>query len=182
MTQADAEVTQPSKTAAEHATSKVFDELVADDHDLPGLVAYGLYKQRKRNWHKDFVAQFGRAPNEEDIGNFRFSYRSDALQAIKSEAEGILVAFSESMSEQQIPDLMKEAFNSRTLTEIEQLKASISKISGYRHHIVGHVLGFFALVLLATVVTLAIKYEPHLAGFINNIDATKLDTHQSSSG
>jgi hypothetical protein len=37
-----------------YSYSRVFDDLILNDEDLPGFVAYGFYKLRKRQWILDF--------------------------------------------------------------------------------------------------------------------------------
>lgn len=142
--------------------SDIFDRLVTEPDDLPGLVAYGLYQQRKRQWMADHESKFGRQPSEEELRQYAFGYRDGAVEALKNDAQGILFRFSEEVIELQKPDLIAEAFNARTQEELGSLRTSIKKISGYRHHIVGHVVGFLCLLALAFIFTVAIRYEPHL--------------------
>jgi hypothetical protein len=44
----------------------VDERLVLRDDDLIGLMAYALYKQRKRAWVLDFKAQKNRTPNSDE--------------------------------------------------------------------------------------------------------------------
>jgi hypothetical protein len=73
--------------------------------------------------------------------------------------------------------LISEAFNQRALSEIADLKAKLAtdvadlnqqlrKVTGYRHHIVGHVAGFIVILLLAFVFAVAIRYEPRVADIL----------------
>jgi hypothetical protein len=73
---------------------------------------------------------------------------------------------------------MEEAFNNRTVQELGTLRGAIKKISGYRHHVVGHVIGFFVLVALFWIVLLAIKYEPSVREFVMP-HATESPSHGS---
>jgi hypothetical protein len=50
--------------------NRMFDELVANDDDLIGLVAYALYKQSKRDWLHAFENDKGRAPSQEEINSY----------------------------------------------------------------------------------------------------------------
>jgi hypothetical protein len=154
--------------------SHVFNDLVQDDEDLAGFVAYGVYKSRKRQWILDFQKDNGVPPTREECLNFSFTYRDDSLAALRRDAEGNLFRFAEELIESRKPELIAEAFNQRAINEIAdlrmklasdiaELRGQLRKVTGYRHHIVGHVVGFIVLVLLVFIFTVAIRYEPHLA-------------------
>ena len=49
-------------TEAERNT--IFDSLVRVEGEVPGLVAYSIYKQNKRAWLNDFLKATGRPPTE----------------------------------------------------------------------------------------------------------------------
>ena len=49
-------------TEAERNT--IFDSLVKEEGEVPGLVAYSIYKQNKRAWLNDFLKATGRPPTE----------------------------------------------------------------------------------------------------------------------
>jgi hypothetical protein len=98
---------------------------------------------------------------------------------LRQEAEGILFRFAEEIIESKKSGMVAEAFNQRAVNEISDLRTRLSseftglreqfkKVSGYRHHIVGHVFGFIVLVLLVFIFTVAVKYEPHLANLFSN--------------
>jgi hypothetical protein len=48
----------------------VFESLVTAETDLVGFVAYGLYKQNKRDWFIAFEREQGRIPNEGEIASY----------------------------------------------------------------------------------------------------------------
>jgi hypothetical protein len=50
--------------------NRMFEELVSNDEDLIGLVAYALYKQSKRDWLMAFEAEKGRVPTEEELKSY----------------------------------------------------------------------------------------------------------------
>jgi hypothetical protein len=158
--------------------SHVFDELISSPEDLPGLVAYGFYKSRKRQWIIEFEQENGRAPTKDECLGYSFGFREQALLALRDEAEGTLFRFAEGVIDSRKPELVSEAFNQRVINELSSMKTSfaadisglreqLKKVTGYRHHIVGHVIGFIVLLLLVFIFSVAIKYEPHLADFFN---------------
>lgn len=119
--------------------SDVFDRIVSDEHDVVGLVAYGLYQQRKRQWLSDYETQHNRKPCVQELENFSFGFRGGALEALREEAEGGIVRISEALSEEKMPELQERAFNARTTQELEQLKSAVTKVGSFKHHIIGHV-------------------------------------------
>ena len=48
----------------------VFRQLVKDDADIVGLVAYSIYKQNKLDWLTAFEKSKGRVPNTDELGSY----------------------------------------------------------------------------------------------------------------
>jgi len=159
----------PPLGAARYIHSDIFDRLIKGPDDLSGLVAYGLYQQRKRQWMKAVKDERSCQPSEEELRAHAFGYRDDALTALRNEGESILFRFAEAVIDSRMVKISEEAFNARTTAELFALRGSIKRISGYKHHIVGHVVGFMVLVLLAFIFTVAITYEPHLASLFSRL-------------
>jgi hypothetical protein len=55
---------------SEPKRNMVFSKLVANDKDITGLVAYGLYKLAKRDWAEAFRAENHRDPTDEEANVF----------------------------------------------------------------------------------------------------------------
>jgi hypothetical protein len=53
----------------------IFELLVLGEHDVPGLLAYGLYKQNKRDWLIAFQASNSRTPDAAELAAFILSER-----------------------------------------------------------------------------------------------------------
>ena len=102
--------------------SHVFDDLIEDAEDLPGLVAYGFYKLRKRQWIIDFEKEKGQSPDKDQCLEYSFTFRDNSLEALRDEAEGVLFRFAENVIESRKPELISEAFNHRAIAEIADLK------------------------------------------------------------
>lgn len=149
--------------------SDVFDRVVHEQTDVVGLVAYGLYQQRKRQWLADYEAQHNRKPCVQELENFSFGFRGAALEALREEAEGGIVRIAEALSEERMPEMQERAFNARTTQELEQLKSAVTKVGSFRHHIIGHVVGFVVLVLLVFVGTIIVSYEPHVGAWAGKL-------------
>jgi hypothetical protein len=149
--------------------SNIFQRLVEDRDDLAGLVAYGLYQTRKREWLKDFQAEHNRLPEQQDLVAYAFTYRDDVLISLKEQARGSLYKFSSEIMRVQTLKMQEDALNGRILAELSGIGKRLGKISGYRHHIVGHIFGFFALLALALFITFAISHEPSIGDFVRKI-------------
>jgi len=60
--------TDETKTDGER--NAVFDQLVREDGDIVGLVAYSIYKQNKVDWLNAFEKATGRAPNTGEVNAY----------------------------------------------------------------------------------------------------------------
>jgi hypothetical protein len=161
-TNAPSDASDQVSGAERYIHSDIFDRLVKDGNDIVGLVAYGLYQQRKRAWIDDFRSQRHRVPSEQELKDYSFGHREDALGALRQEAEGSLFGFSEELIDARIGELKDQAFNARTLSELTDLKGRINHLGGYWHHIVGHLAGFVCLVGIAVVFALIVAFEPSI--------------------
>ena len=84
------ELVAPTENSDRYIHSDVWDRLVRAPDDLPGIVAYGVYQQRKRQWISDCVKKDGCMPAVPDVKGFSFSFRDNALLSLREEAEGTL--------------------------------------------------------------------------------------------
>jgi hypothetical protein len=55
---------EPPADTTEVERNTIFDNLVKVEGEVPGLVAYSIYKQNKRAWLNDFLKATGRPPTE----------------------------------------------------------------------------------------------------------------------
>jgi hypothetical protein len=55
---------EPPADTTEVERNTIFDSLVKVEGEVPGLVAYSIYKQNKRAWLNDFLKATGRPPTE----------------------------------------------------------------------------------------------------------------------
>lgn len=163
--------------APSYIHSDIYDRLVEAPDDFVGIVAYGIYQQRKRGWIADCEKRDGSPPSDAARKDYSFSYREADLIALREEARNKLFRFSNEIVNSQMPDLQRRAFNQRTVDEVSQykrdvvswrseimeevrsLKATLHERTGYGHHIKTHVAGFICLAALIALLTLASNYE-----------------------
>ena len=150
---------KPAKVGPGH--SDIFDRLsAADETDLVGLVAYGLYQRQKRAWIAAYQEKHGRFPIQEERDAHAFSYREGGLLALRADAEGALAAFAEQVVEEQIETLRADALSLQTQAVLTGIDTKIEKLGGYRHHVFGHLLAFSILVGIVAFGTFIIQFEP----------------------
>lgn len=147
--------------------SNIFDRLQTEPHDLVGLVAYGLYQRRKREWIDSFEIAEKRSPTEDEVKAYCFTFNDSVLNDLRRQATNLIFRVSEEFANERLPEMQQEAFNARTTSELVKLNTAIKHISGYRHHIVGHVIGFFVLVLLVWLALFVLHHEPVVSQFFS---------------
>ena len=87
----------------------VFDKLVQTPDDIEGFIAYGLYKQAKREWILEYRAREGKAPTVAELRSFSRQWSPTALQAFRETAESALSAYAQSVLEEQTPSIQRDA-------------------------------------------------------------------------
>jgi hypothetical protein len=154
--------------------SDIYDRLVDDDDDLIGLVAYGLYQSEKRRWIKNFETKNGRTPSEDEVKAFCFIYDNEMLNKLMSESDDLIFRVTEERIKERIAEVAARAFNERAIKEISDLNTKfatetakiahlVGKLSGYKHHVIGHILGFLVLAGASAIVLLIVKFgEPSI--------------------
>lgn len=95
----------------------IFEKLVDGDHDpeseLVGIIAYGLYKQAKREWAADIRDDKQRGPSREELEAYVASWTSSRVDGLRTEAAEILASFSGYVIENERPNILKDALRGR---------------------------------------------------------------------
>lgn len=86
------------------ATHRMYSQIVNDENDIVGLIAYALYKQHKIEFFKEVrKANGGSEPTEDEIQAFiRSSSTSSQIKKYRAEANGILSDVVISVAQEQI--------------------------------------------------------------------------------
>lgn len=85
------------------AYNAVFERLVSDPQDIEGFIAYGLYKQAKREWLIAFQQQNGRRPTTTEMDAYTAHWTQTALQSLRENAESALSAYAQTAIEYERP-------------------------------------------------------------------------------
>lgn len=82
-----------NETVAEPRYNPIFEKLVEDEktQDLVGLVAYGLYKNGKRNWVIRYRENHGKAPGNVELDAYVEHLGDEELERLRTEAEGLML-------------------------------------------------------------------------------------------
>lgn len=99
----------PEAEQEEYRFSTLFQRLVTGSDDLVGMVAYGIYKQEKRDWIIRFRQQHQKRPTDSEVEAFNDHYSDAALQRFRSEAESMMLDFAEVIVDSRAPEIKKRA-------------------------------------------------------------------------
>jgi hypothetical protein len=156
----------PGEDTPRHMHSGMWDRLVESEEDLPGIVAYGLYQRRKREWIGHYQSHHGHLPPEDQVKNYSAGQRDTATRALKDEARGILFRFGAQYAQEQLPDLQSQALNAATLEKISEFDGKLTAIrerlenrTGLGYHLWTHITAFIIVVGLVALIAFAGSYE-----------------------
>lgn len=140
----------------------IYKQLVEDENDIVGHIAYSLYKAEKIEYINKFKDEYGREPNEDELKPFHESACvSGSLSRYKYAAISLLQTFmSNSISEysQQIEQVCKEHY-------IENIKEAcstlhpVSKGRRYWEGIMQSILGAVAFALILAIIAFILKFK-----------------------
>ncbi|MFZ0269521.1 hypothetical protein [Caulobacter sp.] len=87
----------------------VFDQLVRTSDDIEGFIAYGLYKQAKREWLLDYRTREGKSPTAAELRTYSQHWAPTALQALRETAESALSIYAQTVLQDQTPSIQRDA-------------------------------------------------------------------------
>jgi hypothetical protein len=126
------------------AYNTVFEKLVHQDDDLIGLLAYALYKQRKRAWLVDFISQQDREPTEDEERSFLIGETtSSRLNDYRKQAEAILASYGDEIIQSATPAVQRDAIAGRienALVWYKQIPGGLVAAFAYTLILIGLVL------------------------------------------
>lgn len=79
------------------AIQRGFRKLVTSPDDIEGFIAYGLYKQAKREWLVAQREKSGRAPTGGEMDAYNAYWTDTALQSLRENAESALSAYADAV-------------------------------------------------------------------------------------
>lgn len=87
-----------------------FVDSAGDGHGrVLGFVAYGIYKQAKREWSADIRDKNGRGPNAEELAAYIATWTPSQIDNAHERAAQAMSAFAQSVIEEATPQILEEA-------------------------------------------------------------------------
>ena len=92
--------------------NSIFETLVGEsgaNSDIVGIIAYGRYKQAKREWAAQIRIKYSRGPTDEELRSYVTTWTQSRLDGARQEAEQVLVRFADEVVAGARPGIEKEA-------------------------------------------------------------------------
>ena len=146
-----------SPTVGGPSFNPIFEQIACDETGEPqliGLVAYGLYKQVKREWARQVWQEQRRPPTKAELDLYTKSWTPSRLEGLLEEAQSGSARFGSSVVEQQRQTIINEALQG---SFIKSVASSITGAFFYTLLLIGFavVLAIAGVDILAILKTLA---------------------------
>jgi hypothetical protein len=79
------------------------------DNEVQGYIAYGLYKNAKREWVIGFKAANNRDPTPDEVASYVSAYTEQTIATFETQAAGVLAAFAEGAVADAQPGIVEDA-------------------------------------------------------------------------
>lgn len=93
--------------------NKVFEKFVGEGEDgmsdIVGIVAYGFYKNAKREWAMEFRNSYGRSPTADDLRAYHATWTPAQIQSARNSAAQVMTAYADSVISAEEPRILREA-------------------------------------------------------------------------
>ena len=88
----------------------MYERLVdGSSNTVQGYIAYGLYKNAKREWIRQFEAEKGRAPRPAEVQGYVDAYTAQMRDVFEAQAAGVLAQFAEGAVSDAKPAIVEHA-------------------------------------------------------------------------
>ncbi len=88
----------------------MYERLVdGSSNTVQGYIAYGLYKNAKREWIRQFEAEKGRAPRPAEVQGYVDAYTAQMRDVFEAQAAGVLAQFAEGAVSDAKPGIVEAA-------------------------------------------------------------------------
>lgn len=104
---------QVASPSAEPDYNRVFERFVGEGDDgmsdIIGIVAYGIYKNAKREWATHFRQTYGRAPNSDDLRAYHATWTPAQIQSARNSAAQVMAEYADSVISAEEPRILRDA-------------------------------------------------------------------------
>jgi hypothetical protein len=109
-------------TMAKGGYNYIYKELVADESDILGKLAYSSYKRQKIEYTQAFIAKHGEDPKDSDLTAFHdISNNASQLDVYRSQAAQLAVSFLETSLANEAKEL-EELYTAKANYEIRSFR------------------------------------------------------------
>lgn len=151
--------------------SPVFDDIVEDQDDIDGLVAYSLYKRHKREWCREFLDENNRHPDDTEKMNFaKAANTASQRERYRKDAQDALAAFAESIIFEETPEIQRDAIVGR----IENSLSKIESQNSFSRQLLNSLISTFITTSVLIILVIGLKiFGIDVIDGINSIAAEK---------
>lgn len=105
--------------------------------DVVGVLAYGLYKIRKRDWIVSFQQENGgRRPDDRETAAVTQNYLTPSMrQTLRGQASDVLTAYADIYLQASTPQIREAAIASEALRQARAIEESIHKNDRFWHQV-----------------------------------------------
>ena len=163
-------------TKTVHEYNRIFDYLVLKAKDpqnnVVGLLAYGRYKLKKRNWFKRFNEKHERPPKEGEVENFLLAWDDTTLNDELDQAELAAEVYSEDLLRQKQESIKAEAVQRYLGTTLdkktEAIQTHIEKKIGWKASVIASIVGtiVYSVIVAGIVVLFSLANPESVSGKI----------------
>ena len=93
--------------------NRVFEKFVGESDDgmsdIVGIVAYGIYKNAKREWATEFRSLYGRPPTAEDLKAYHRTWTPAQIQSARNSAAQVMAEYADSIISAEEPRILRDA-------------------------------------------------------------------------
>ena len=149
--------------------NKVFELYVDDDCDalldLPGLIAYGLYKKQKREVIIALKKENeGKSPSDEEVKTATLIHTTPNQRSVlREQAQELLTVYADEYVNSLEPEIQKEALQNEAIENARAIRQDIKRSNGYvRQVFVGmsSALAWTLLLIIAAIASALFGIDP----------------------
>jgi len=151
------------------AYNPAYERLVQSDDDLVGLVAYGLYKQSKRDWIKRFFDRNGASPSNEQLMDYVDRYSDVDLMRFRDQAEDMMLRFAEVMVEDRAPAIREEGLTAALVQRLDGFGNLIRDNSSLKMNVAANIIANLILGGVTLILLLGVYFAPSIPDIAKSI-------------
>lgn len=159
-----------SNSVIERRYNPIFEKLVEDEktQDLVGLVAYGLYKNDKRNWIVRYREKHNQYPGSQELDAYVEHLGDEELERLRTEAEGLMLRFADEIVASKASEIRENALSGSLLKALQSVekKASVKRQFGW--NILASICGSIVVIILGIILVAGI-YQPGIIDIFSDV-------------